>query len=208
MFKALLLVLSFTLSFKTIADEQLFNPDNWQVWRQTELVTVSYQQAKSQNALAITAQVTAFQHTPETILSWISEPQKIKNWMVLIKEIKTVDHHGVTKITTLFNFDSVWPLSKRQMILTSEFEFTPNGFEINSKDAQALYPELLTETIVSVPYSHWQVINDSKQGAVTIVYTSITRLNGDIPNMLTDKVMLRSMWQSFDNLAHLLNSSQ
>lgn len=178
--------------------------DNWRIWRQANDVTVSYQSVKSSGALAIKAQLHISNTTPERTLNFISQIEYIQQWMAFLDKAEVVAHHGQTQMTTLFEFKAVWPLSARQMILTSQFQFTDTGFQIISVDQQDKYAHLLTETIVSVPYSKWLLTEDKKHKSLTLIYTSITHLNGDAPAMLTNKMVLRSMWQSFKSLKALI----
>ncbi|GEM_PF-3261929 len=192
------------LPFCTCA--QYFDPENWRLWRQSSNIKISYQAALNTDGLAIKAELLVLEQSPENVLKWISQPDFIHQWMVFLKQVETVKVHEQTKLTTLFTFDSVWPLAERQMVLTSEFRFTNGGFEINSTDQQTRYAGLLTETPVSVPYSHWRVSENKSLGQTHIIYTSVTQLNGNAPSALTDKILLRSIWQSFKNLDKAIES--
>ncbi|WAJ70883.1 hypothetical protein [Catenovulum adriaticum] len=178
--------------------------DSWRIWRQANDVSVSYQRVKKSGALAIKAQLNINNTTPESALNFISQIDHIQQWMAFLDKAEVVAHHGQTQMTTLFEFKAVWPLSARQMVLTSEFQFTDTGFKIVSVDQQDKYTHLLNETIVSVPYSIWLLTDDKTNKSRTLTYTSITHLNGDAPAMLTNKILLRSMWQSFNNLKALI----
>ena len=192
------------MCFACAVKAEIYSESDWQIWRQHNSLSVSFQRAKNSDDLVIRAQLELDAISPQHILNWISQPEKIAQWMTFIDEIKTVEAHEQTKVTTLFNFKAVWPLAKRQMILTSEFQFTEHGFKISSVDAQQDFSHLLTYTIVSVPYSQWEVQQDENKQTSLLTYTSVTKLNGDTPNILTEKMVLRSIWQSFKTLNNLL----
>lgn len=178
--------------------------DNWRIWRQQNGVTVSYQAVENSDALAIKAQIDISHRAPEQVLNYISQVDYIQQWMAFLEKADVIAHHGQTELTTLFEFEAVWPLSERQMVLSSEFQFTDTGFQIISVDQQEKYAHLLDKTIVSVPYSKWQLIETTDNQNLSLIYTSVTRLNGDAPVMLSNKMVLRSMWQSFKKLKLLI----
>ena len=183
----------------------------WQLWRKNDRMQVSYIKVNNSGLLKIQARA-HFSSTLAQFITLLQDNKNSKKWLAQAKDSKVLKQSSPQHRVFITTFKSIWPIKARYMLLDSYYWQNEDfSVEFSLMDATEQYTSLVDEFFnnenkpikVNVHYAHWLLLPKSVN-KITVEYTFIADAKGSIPYWLSNKVALRSIWQTLQNIEKAL----
>ncbi|WP_440876810.1 hypothetical protein [Thalassotalea sp. PLHSN55] len=179
--------------------------NNWQLWREKGDLSVSYQAIEDSPLITIKAS-TKITSTLASALAFIQNTHNTANWLANAKNSQVLNQLTPQRRIFITRFKGLWPVKPRFMLLTSHYwQNYDLSIEISINNATEKELQLITpldegDVIqVDVIQAHW-LIKPIAQHQLSIDYVFTADAKGNLPRSFTNKLSLRAIWQTFDQL--------
>ena len=197
----------------------------WKVWKQEDDLKVSYRDAtieyypKAKGLIEIKANLTV-DSSLSGFLLFIQDVANTPQWLDGAKESQIIVKKSKQEDSFFVEVSTIWPLKPRLLLLHSRFWQNEDlsvdisvKQERNLNNLSNLIGEELSEfLIVEVHYAHWALTPEpftlfNLMPRLNIEYILVADGGGVAPKWLANKVALRSIWQTMNNLKQQLPNS-
>ena len=177
--------------------------ERWHLWRQTDALALYYQEVEGTPLIEIKVQAT-LNSSLAGFLLFLQDYPMIPNWLDRAESATLISQVSDTENLFITRFKSVWPVSKREMIIRSRYwQNADLSVELAVKDASHEVPIHGEIIRIKVIRSHW-LLKPISNNRLQINHTILADPKGNLPIWLVNQVSLRSMWASLQAMQQQL----
>jgi hypothetical protein len=182
------------------------NSPNWKTWKSNNTLAVSYKRIPSSPLYLIKASA-EINSTLSGFLLFLQDTKNIPNWLENANKSYIVQQRSPVENIFVTEFNGIWPVTARNMVLHTKYKQNDDlSIDISVMDAANEVPEIEKSIRMSVLSAHWHITALSPE-KIKISYSIHVDPNGSIPQWLTNKLALKSMWQTLKNMQQQIPNS-
>jgi len=188
-----------------VADQQ---PQNWQLWRASNTLSIEFRNIPHSDLIEIRAKAVIESSLSGTLL-FLQQTKNIPQWLHNSSNSEIIKTISETENISLTHFDKVWLVKKREMIIRSHYWQNKDlSVEVTIKDESKNYRQYQSKKAIQINIlsAHW-LIKNRRKGIIEIEHRIIADPNGHIPKWLANRIALKSMWRTLINIENQLPGS-
>lgn len=175
----------------------------WRLWRESQALSLYYRDFKNTPLIEVKVQAKLTSSLAGFLL-FLQDYPMIPNWLERAESSELIRQISDTENLFITRFKGVWPISKREMIIRSQYWQNPDlSVELKAQDASH---ELgITNDIIRIKLirSHW-MLKPITKGQLLVTHTIMADPKGCLPIWLVNQVSLRAMWASLQAMQQQL----
>ena len=191
-----LFVILLLVSFNTYAEPI------WHLYKNKNGVSVYYQ-SHSDNTFEVKAQMSVKGVSTNEFLELLSDTDAAPQWLENISQVKVIKHISPSENLVYSYFNSPWPVRDRDSITHSCYsQLTANKSQLLINARPNELPQNDGVIRITTLNARWLLSED--KGRLDIEYLVYALSDGSIPTWLSNKVGLKSTYNTFMNLHQML----
>ncbi|MBH0040632.1 START domain-containing protein [Pseudoalteromonas sp. SWN166] len=191
-----LFVILLLVSFNTYAEP------TWHLYKNKNGVSVYYQ-SHSDNTFEVKAQMSVKDVSTNEFLELLSDTDAAPQWLENVSQVKIIKHISPSENLVYSYFNSPWPVRDRDSITHSCYsQLTANKSQLLINARPNELPQNDSVIRITTLNARWLLSED--KGRLDIEYQIYALPDGAIPTWLSNKVGLKSTYNTFMNLHHML----
>ena len=174
----------------------------WYVYKNESGVSVYYQN-HSDNTFEVKAQMSVQGVSTADFLELLSDTDAAPHWLENVSQVEVIKRIGSSENLVYSYFNSPWPIKDRDSITHSCYsQFTANKSQLLINARPNELPQNNDAIRITTLNARW-LLSEHKD-RLDIEYQVYALPGGAIPTWLSNKVGLKSTYNTFVNLHHML----